>query len=204
MRIIASLLDSLFPKRDDEALIAAETPDSFLRLFQPHQAADGVALSLYADPLVRAAITENKFHNNAHAAKLLGSLLSAWCKGQSTKILLIPLPLGATRRRLRGYNQTERIVKAAVANAPTLASLNLLERIRETAPQASLGRHERLQNVTGAFRVRTGQLPSHYASYRLILVDDVITTGATLQAAKATLLPHLPGAAEVHCVGIAH
>lgn len=204
MRIITSLLDILFPKRPDQELIAEETFVSFKRFLQPHHVADGIALSTYAEPLVRAAITENKFHNNSHAAELLGSLLTAWCAEQPVKTLLIPIPLGVKRERERGYNQTERIINAAIAKMPTLSSATLLKRRHETAPQTALSRNDRLRNVVGAFVVREDQKLVEYSDHRLILVDDVITTGATLQSAKSALLLHLPRETVVQCVGIAH
>ncbi|HEY6809321.1 MAG TPA: hypothetical protein VI160_11095, partial [Gemmatimonadales bacterium] len=99
--------------------------------------------------------------------------------------VLVPIPLGARRLRLRGYNQSERLARALAARWGTPVAPDMLRRARETATQTALTPTARLANVAGAF-----ELPKAERGMRIdsawMLVDDVFTTGATLaEAARA-------------------
>jgi ComF family protein len=105
--------------------------------------------------------------------------------------LAVPVPLHWRRRLARGYNQAERIARhlAGLARLPLVPAL---ARRRATPAQSRLGRPARLANLRGAFRVRR---PAAVHGRHVLLVDDVATTGATLDAAAATL--KLAGATAV-------
>lgn len=96
---------------------------------------------------------------------------------------IVPVPLHWRRRLARGYNQAERIASPLAARLG-LPLLPALRRARRTPPQTSLGKAERLANLRQAFRVPR---PGGVCGLRLLLVDDVATTGATLDAAAAAL-----------------
>jgi ComF family protein len=110
-------------------------------------------------------------------------------------VSLIPIPLGARRLRIRGYNQSERIASAlgACLNLPVRA--DLLWRIRETPTQTALTPEARHANVARAFQADS------VAGLHVVLVDDVFTTGATLAAAGAALTK--AGAVRVEAVTFA-
>ena len=109
---------------------------------------------------------------------------------------LIPLPLSPARLQSRGFNQAWELVKALARQTGTRAQTDarLLLRIKHTPPQAQLKREARLQNVKGAFVVDPLRV-SGLQGRRVLLVDDVMTSGASLFAAAQALRD--AGAAEV-------
>lgn len=112
--------------------------------------------------------------------------------------LLMPVPLHAKKERQRGYNQSAWISTglAAAMQKPVLSS-NLI-RSRFTPTQTRRNRFERWQNVEGIFEVMD---PAPIQNRHILLIDDVITTGATLEAALHTLLAS--GAAKVSVAALA-
>lgn len=109
---------------------------------------------------------------------------------------LVPVPVHEERRRIRGYNQADLLAKelAGIAGLPLV---DLLLRTRATTKQHRLNRTARLANLRGAFEVREGlRVPQ-----TLILVDDIITTTATLEACAS--VARAGGAEEVYALAIA-
>jgi ComF family protein len=102
------------------------------------------------------------------------------------------VPLGRRRRRGRGYDQAE-LLATALARVSGRPCRRLLERVRETDPQARRGREERRRALAGAFRAVVDPSPP-----RVVLVDDVLTTGAT--AAECARVLHGAGVREVGVV----
>ena len=106
--------------------------------------------------------------------------------------LVIPMPLSAQRLRERGYNQSAELARRL---APGRSRHDLLLRLRDTPAQSTLPRATRLRNLRGAIAVsplKAGLLKGR----KLLLVDDVMTTGASLHAAALAL--RAAGAQEVH------
>jgi ComF family protein len=108
--------------------------------------------------------------------------------------VMVPVPLTPTRLGERGHNQAWELVKAVQRQArrqglalPALASADALVRLVETADQHSLSREQRLLNLRGVFAPHPERL-GHIRAAHVLLVDDVTTTGATLQAAAQALL----------------
>lgn len=110
---------------------------------------------------------------------------------------LVPMPLSAARLRDRGFNQALVLARALASGK---AEADLLVRLRDTAPQHALGRTERLHNVRGAFAVQPLRAAS-LRGQRVVLVDDVMTSGASLHAA-ATVLREA-GAAHITALVVA-
>jgi ComF family protein len=109
---------------------------------------------------------------------------------------LVPVPIHPERRRERGYNQAA-LLAQTLARATRLPMLELLVRKRATTKQHRLDRNGRLRNLRGAFGVVSGARPPP----AVILVDDILTTSATLEACAAVL--HAAGAEEVFGFAIA-
>lgn len=110
---------------------------------------------------------------------------------------LLPVPLHAVRRRERGYNQAEEIATSMgrMTGVPVLAKE--LRRIRETGTQTALGRDGRQRNLGGAFACPS---PERLRGKRILLVDDVYTTGATAAACAEAL--RKAGCAEIGVVAL--
>jgi len=111
------------------------------------------------------------------------------------QVSLIPIPLGRRRRRERGYNQSEQIAAAIGRCWGHEVRPDLLHRVRETRTQTALTPEARHANVAGAFEAAGAH------GLKLVLVDDVFTTGATLAAAGAALMA--AGAVRVEAVTFA-
>jgi competence protein ComFC len=108
--------------------------------------------------------------------------------------LIVPVPLHPTKRREREFNQAERLANRLGAATQLPVNRKLLRRVRPTRTQTQLSRQERLVNVRNAFALRKGQ---RLNGERVVLVDDVFTTGATTSACAKVLAA--AGAGEV-CV----
>lgn len=133
---------------------------------------------------VREILHRGKFQGNRPALRRLADLAAARLQlsRRTPPDAIAAVPLGARRRRQRGYNQAE-VVAAVFAEAAGRPILGGLVRERETPPQASRGEQARKANVSGAFAWRGAEL----AGAGVWLVDDVLTTGATLGAAASAL-----------------
>lgn len=100
---------------------------------------------------------------------------------------LIPVPLAPSRERERGFNQSERLARELAARWKLPVWRDVLERTRATQTQTRLTPGERLANVSGAFRARQ-PTPQAFRNSHVVLVDDVVTTAATLNACAAALI----------------
>ena len=118
-----------------------------------------------------------KFHGDLAAGRLLADTLSTAASAApgARPAALIPVPLHRERLRERGYNQALELARPTSRRLGIPLLLDSLERVRSTRAQSELGALERRRNVRGAFVVCARKIPDHVA-----LVDDVMTTGATL------------------------
>ena len=111
----------------------------------------------------------------------------------------VPVPLSALRREERGYNQVELIFSAWCQAQGMQWEDNALLRRRHTAPQWELDRKQRQENINGAFYCNA---PEKICHRHILLVDDIVTTGATLE--QCALALHQAGAASVRALCLAH
>ena len=147
-----------------------------------------------------ALITQFKFQGRPGWARTFAALMRS-APGVQEAIaradLLVPMPLSRERLAERGFNQALLLARAL---APRKARPDVLLRIRHTAAQTALDRHGRLANVEGAFAVEPSLAASLHAR-RVVLVDDVMTSGASLFSAAAAL--RRVGAADIAAVVMA-
>ncbi len=109
---------------------------------------------------------------------------------------LVPVPLGRPRQRERGFNQAALLAERLAPALGVAVRPRWLARVRDTQPQSDLGAAERHANVRGAFAAR-----AEVAGHHVVVVDDVLTTGATVAECARAL--RAAGAARVGVVAVA-
>lgn len=145
------------------------------------------AFGIY-DNALKVAIHALKFKNQVHLAIPLGRLLfdtfrRYWTAGDIDAVA--PVPLHRHRFRRRGFNQADLLVRKWMLPAKTHVIHDLIVRTRATPPQTGLDRQQRRMNIKNAFSVNH---PGQSAGKRVLLVDDVLTTGATIEACAEALI----------------
>jgi ComF family protein len=157
------------------------------------------------DGALRGLLHLLKYEQVRPAARVLGRMLAnaiADLEIQPPKggIPVVPVPLHPRKLRQRGFNQSEVIARAALERVATQMSLNpkVLKRLRETRSQTGLTRHQRRENMRGAFAVVQ---PQAIEGREILLVDDVFTTGTTVSECARVL--HRAGASKVWVATVA-
>jgi ComF family protein len=216
-RPVTALLDLALPPvcagcgAEGEPLCGVCRPELDLRLTLPAGTPLGLAEGP-PDPLirlewcapfagtVRRALHALKYAGERRLAQPLGEAMAArWVSSGGGGDLLVPVPVHASRRRERGYDQAELIAQAA-GRQLRMPALAAVERTRATMAQYRLDRRHRAANVATAFATRRG-FEARVAGRHVVLVDDVVTTGATLAATANALLA--AGAASVAAITVA-
>ncbi len=148
---------------------------------------------------LRDAIQKLKYRGERSLAQPLGEmLLSAYRLMDAEADLVIPIPLSRGRLLERGFNQSLLLARYLCKKTGMPLRGELLVKVKETPPQVSLTASQRKENPKGAFSVRD---PGALKGKRVLLVDDVFTTGATIGEASKALLR--AGAKEVLAVTVA-
>jgi competence protein ComFC len=137
--------------------------------------------------MVREIIHEFKYGRQIHLRRLVARWLHAALDDERLRgrrfDVVVPVPLHATRLRERGFNQAS-LLAALLSSKTSIPSKPLLERIRYTTTQTALDRSERMENLHNAFRLRKN---ADVRDLRVLLVDDVLTTGSTLNECARVL-----------------
>ena len=139
-----------------------------------------IAVALFED-VAREAVHALNFNGRHAIAGMMGRLMAAAATGVRADIV-VPVPLHRSRRRERGYDQAVLLARSLARALDLEHRPEALTRTRRTAQQASLGAAERRSNVRGAFESRR-----RWSGEAVLLVDDVATTGATVDAAAEAL-----------------
>ncbi len=148
-------------------------------------ALDGVrAAAYFENNPIRPAIHFLKYNNHRAVSSSLAKLLSdAYSRYGLQAEVIIPVPLHPSRLEERGYNQSELLARALSDNLKLPMDSATLQRVRHTRPQVGLGLLERQENVVDAFLCADQKL----AGQHILLIDDVWTTGSTMNACASAL-----------------
>jgi ComF family protein len=227
-RLTTATLDLVFPalcsgcRREGAPLCPGCLPALDARLGSPGGTPLGLPAEIPAPLLqlewcapftgpVRDGLHDLKYRGERRLAEPFGvAVARRWSKVGSGAELVVPVPVHAERERRRGYDQAA-LIAAVAARELRLPLVRALERRRATVAQFELGHDERATNVAGAFGLRrdrgprTGAGPGRGAGAVVgrwvLLVDDVVTTGATLAACAQTL--RAGGAMAVSAIAVA-
>ncbi len=198
-KIGAFLLDVFFPKRClwcDEVWGFSAPKCSCENIADELRISDGIQVPEHLDrvwasfkyePPVKTAIHRLKFQDANDLAEPLGGLLAETffkCCKKEDYDMIIAVPLSDKSFRKRGYNQSYLLAKK-LSKTVEIPVEKVLHKVMETPAQSSLNRKERLSNVEGAYEAEG----KHVKGKRILLIDDVYTTGSTLnECAKALRL----------------
>lgn len=153
------------------------------------------AIGPYTEPL-RTCIHALKYVGGTRLAEPLGTMLAEAARYYGMNAdLLIPVPLHVTRQQERGYNHASLLAQACARQLSIAVRDDILMRTRATAAQVHLSVDARQQNMVGAFTCNPVYATGALHNRRIIIIDDVCTTGATLEACAEPLF--IAGAAIV-------
>lgn len=152
----------------------------------------------YGGP-VAFAIQHFKYYGRTGLSRPLAAYLIGYLQAHDlTFDYVVPVPLHPERLAFRGYNQSELLADELGRAHRLPIRTDLIHRARHTQPQATLNRHQRVENVRDAFLpTQSGGLKGE----RILLIDDVCTTGSTLKACAQAL--HEAGAGDIWALAVA-
>jgi len=149
---------------------------------------DSIGAPYIYDGSLKTAIHLFKYEGRIDLAGFLGPLLSSFARDwrpDENDSIVMPVPLHPRRLRERGFNQSKILAGYVASELDTKLDFLSLRRIKYTMPQTGLGKAERRKNVRGAFALK---VPERVSGRTVILVDDVATTGNTLNECAKILL----------------
>lgn len=164
---------------------------------RPHLFTECISLANYEDPF-RKMILRLKSHKDYALADAITQPLIEKIKKRGWKFdMILPVPLGTQKLMIRGYNQSEMIAHSIHLYFNIQMTSDALIRVKETREQAGLPLEERRHNLAGAFGIGDTAVKGK----NILLIDDVMTTGATLDACTYAL--KMAGAGDVYAATLA-
>jgi ComF family protein len=135
----------------------------------------------------RRLLHQLKYHSQKNVGVFLGKLLGTRLLNtdMNTVDMIIPIPLHPVKFRRRGFNQSEEIAKGIAYIMKKPIDCSTLKRIKHRSSQTYKGRYDRWENAEGIFTVTAPEL---LRNKHILLIDDIVTTGATLEAAGTVIL----------------
>lgn len=201
MRILYHIINFLFPPSPEELELRDISPERFLEVSKKASSTEFPfikSIFSYKDPLVKELIWQIKYKKNRKALGIAGYALF---QGLKEPALLIPVPISKKRRKERGYNQCELIVDEIMrldTENRFKKDYSLLIRSKHIEKQTHKDRAERLENTKNIFEVTK----KDRLDQKIIIIDDVSTTGSTLKEARDVFLE--AGYSDIQTMTIAH
>jgi ComF family protein len=159
---------------------------------------DCIRSVVYFEGILREAVHRLKYYGLTALVEPLGDLMAAyWVQHPMPTDVVVPVPLHVTRLRERGYNQAALLAHEMASRVGVAVDQRTLSRQRATAPQVELDARQRRENVRDAFRCSDDDL----SGKQVLLIDDVCTTGSTLEACAMAL--YAGGARAVRALTLA-
>jgi len=195
--VFLPVIDTILPERARAARVRKRSLRDFSLVPTEHSLLHEKIITLldYKDSGVVDLIRALKYEHSGYAAEICAEALADYLREEvaslrafsARPLVLVPMPLHATRVRERGFNQMQKVLARLPEDlkdgTSSRVAENALKRIKPTSQQARLSRAERLKNVTDAFEASTDVVHDAH----VILIDDVTTTGATLSSAARIL-----------------
>lgn len=191
---VCSFCDSLIPQNEDDSeryvcrACESDLPFRFNDELYPDHTSFLLVVSFYYEEPLLLALRQLKFHGRTDFAPALAPYLYATYRRLNLSCdAIVPMPLHHTRQRQRGYNQAGLLGEAlaSILNIPLLEDAML--RVYASGRQSEhKGREEKIANVQGIFRLNEDLLPA-LQGRRVLLLDDIVTSGATMSEAGLCL-----------------
>ena len=187
--------------------IQRSTPSRLQREYERKFLANKIISEFYSpfvfekDKELQHAIHALKYDKRFPVGVFLGKVLATEIKSSKTNWnfdLIIPIPLHQLKKAERGYNQAYYIAKGVGSKLKVRVSDRAVKRIKYTQSQTTMNLNEREENISGAFKIRNQKT---VRGKNILLVDDVITTGATISECGKVLLE--AGATKIYAASIA-
>ena len=191
----------MFPPSPEELKLRSLSPERFAEVVPKALSAEFSfikSLFSYKNPLVKELVWQIKYKKNKQAIKIAGYALF---QNLNEPVLLIPIPISKKRRKERGYNQCELLIDEILkldTEKKFQKDYGLLIRSKHIEKQTHKDRAERLENTKNIFEVTKKE----NVSQKIIIIDDVSTTGSTLEEARTELLK--TGYLDVTALTVAH
>ncbi len=138
--------------------------------------------------MIRNNIIKYKFHEQAYRYKAFANFIvnnKKICRYLRKYDIIIPVPISKKRNRQRGYNQSELIIKEVAKNMKDISIVtDVLFKVKDTLPQSTLKKEERLNNLKNAYEVKNNEI---IKNKKVLLFDDIYTTGSTVEECSKML-----------------
>ena len=204
MKILYHIIDFVFPPSAEELKLRTFSCKSFFKEIPRASATEFPFIESvfsYKNPLVKELIWQIKYKKNRHTIHLAAHALLQNLSKLPQSALLVPIPISKKRRKERGYNQCELLIDEILrldTENKFQKDFELLTRSKHIEKQTHKDRNERLENTKGIFRTTCKE----NLQRKIIIVDDVSTTGSTLKEARDELLS--TGYSDVTALTVAH